>query len=348
LAGTKGGAVAKKKIEEDDENSVLDRAVSEIRKKWGADSIYVPGEELEIDKEVMATGIPPLDDILGNGGIVKGSIIEIFGEEGSGKSTLCLQMIAQAQKMGIVTAFIDQEQALDTAYAEAVGADISKVYISQPESMEMALGIVESLVRTGEVGLVIVDSLASLVPEAELRMTVQEQGMGLQSKKMSEWLRRFNPTVSNTNTILIFTNQLREKIGSMYGGKVTPGGKALKFYASYRIEVRVVQKIKDSAGVIVGNELEITTKKNKKAAPYQSTRVRLNFGEGVDIVDAMVDDAVELGLIEKSGNWFVLHSSMGGEKFNGKGQLKEFLISKPDLLSQISSDVASFKCGVDY
>jgi recombination protein RecA len=337
--------MAKKKEESSEDSKVLDLAVAEIRKKWGTESIYVPGEEMTIDKEVMPTGIPPLDDILGNGGIVKGSLIEIFGEEGSGKSTLCLQIIAEAQKLGIKTAFIDQEQALDVRYAQDVGADISKCYISQPDSMEMGLSIIESLVKTGEVGLVVVDSLASMVPEAELKMTVQEQGMGIQAKKMSEWLRRFNPVIAGTNTIVIFTNQLREKIGSMYGGKTTPGGRALKFYSSYRLEVRVVKKIIDSAGIVVGNRLEITTVKNKKASPYQKAEVRLTFGEGVDIVDALIDDASELGLVDQSGNWYTFHEAMGGHKFNGKAQVKKYLLDNPEDLVKLQSDVRMMNAG---
>jgi len=318
----------KKPAEEVSSDAVLDTAVAAVRKRWGITSLYVPGEEnTAIDKDVMSTGISPLDKILGNGGLAKG--------------TLCLQIIAEAQKQGIKTLFIDQEQALNTDYASRVGADITNMYIAQPDSMEMGLGILEGLVRTGQVGLVIVDSLASMVPEAELQMDILKQGMAIQAKKMSEWLRRFNPVIARTNTIVIFTNQMREKVGVMYGSpKTTPGGKALKFYASYRLEVKVKERITDAAGTVTGNVIEITTVKNKKFPPYKSTEVNLVFGEGVDIIDVLIDDAVEIGLMGKSGTWYTV-IGLDGESHQkqGKANMKAYILENPDLLDMLKENV---------
>lgn len=337
-----------------DSEKLLERAVAEVRKKWGSESIWVPGQEIKIDHDVLPTGIAPLDEILGNGGLAKGTIVEAFGLEGSGKSTICLQIISEAQKSGIRTLFVDQEHALDSEYAEAVGVDLSKMFIAQPGCMEEALGIVETMVSTGEVGLVVVDSLASLVPQAEIDRPLEEQTMGIQARLMSTWLRRFNPIISSTDTILIFTNQLRDKM-SYGGGTTTPGGRAVKFYASYRIEVKVIDKIPGPEGHQIGNRLRLTAVKNKKFSPYRKTEVSLLFGEGIDVVEMLIGECVNFGLIlSKTGGWYSFNPDYvtipeGTEGFNAKGQLqgkatlKQFLVEHEDILKLLEDTVSDYK-----
>lgn len=343
----------KEKPVKSDSDMMLDRAIAEVRKKWGAESLNTPGQEIVLNREVLSTGIAPLDGILGNGGLAKGTIVELFGLESSGKSTICLQIIAEAQKKGVRTLFIDQEHAVDSAYAEAVGVNMDDMFIAQPGSMEEALGIVETMVSTGEIGLVIVDSIASLVPLAEIERPLEEQTMGIQPRLMSTWLRRFNPVISDTNTILIFTNQLRDKL-SYGGGKVTPGGRAVKFYASYRIEVKIIDKIPGPEGHQIGNKLLLTAVKNKKFSPYRKTEVKLLFGEGIDVVDMLIGEACDFGVLIKSGAWYSFNPEYfaipdGEEGFNAKGQmqgkgpLKDYLVAHESLLRAIEEHVEDFK-----
>lgn len=326
--------------------AVLDQAISQIRAKFGPESIHVPGEEILCDRERFATGIPPLDEALGGGGLAKGTIVEIYGSEGAGKSTLCLQIISQAQKIGMKTVFIDQEQALVPKYAESLGVDIGDMYIAQPSSMEEAFGITEALIKTGAIGLVVIDSLASLVPQAELEKEAGEQTMGIQPKQMSAWLRRINPVIAKTNTIIVFTNQLREKLGGYGNPEVTPGGRAMKFYASYRMQVAIKKKITNASGMITGNNLEITVVKNKYSQPYGKAEVIMNFGEGVDIVSAYVDTATSLGLFAKRGNWYVPNTTYildgvdVGAGFNGKRKARDFFEENPNHLEELKEAIA--------
>lgn len=325
-----------------DSTAILDRAVSEIRAKWGVGSIHVPGEHLTIDKERLPTGIPVFDTILG-GGIARGTLSEIYGSEGAGKSTLCLQLIASAQQNGMKTVYIDMEQVLNTKYASDLGVDIESMYLAQPDSMEQAFSILEALVKTGEIGLVIVDSLASLVPQAELEKEVGEQTMGVQAKAMSTWLRRFNPIIAHTNTIVIFTNQLREKIGGYGNPQTTSGGRAIKFYASYRIEVAIVEKIKDTSGVHVGNKLRFTTVKNKWGMPYQTVEVDLYFGQGVDLIGGYIDTACHYGIINKSGAWYRFNwEYLEVEEIpqiQGKNNVKAYLEENDAIMEKVKQSI---------
>jgi recombination protein RecA len=327
---------------DEDVNDLLARAVSEIRKHWGQSAVFVPGDTIKIDRPSLPTGILPLDEALGNGGFVVGSLVELFGLEGAGKSTICIQLMAEAQKRGLRTVYIDQEQSFNSAYARKLGVNVDEMYIAQPESMEMALGIVESLVRTGEIGLVVIDSLASLVPISELEKTIEETSMGAQAKKMSEWLRRFNPIIAQTNTLVVFTNQMRDNIGMYGGGKVTPGGRSLKFYASYRLEVAIrpkVGRIRNASGEFIGNNLNITTVKNRYYPPFKVAEVELMFGEGVDKMSALLDVAVNLGVVGKSGNWYKY--IVGDEEltWNGKTSFKDYLMSNAEVYEGIVAKV---------
>jgi recombination protein RecA len=252
-------------------DEVLHTAIKQIKSRWGDECIHVSGEDPLKTKPIVSTGIDNLDAILGNGGLTCGSIVEIYGPEGSGKSTLCLEIIRQAQAADMTCAFIDMEQVLDPVYADRLGVDIDKLIISQPDYMEAAFGIVEQLIKTGKVGVVVIDSIASLVPKAEFEADIEKETMGLQARKMSSYLRKINPIVNATNTLLIFTNQLREKVGIVYGNPTTtPGGRAIRFYATYRMEVTIKERLEDN-GEIVGNKLRVTVVKNKRYMPYKVT-----------------------------------------------------------------------------
>lgn len=334
--------MAKKKDEDLSDltpEQLIDRAVGEIRNRWGVDCVYVPGEQKKIEKPILGTGIPQLDAIVGNGGIVRGSILEVYGENGSGKTSLCLQIVAQAQKEGLKVLFIDQEQVLNAKYAESIGVKIDDWYIAQPASMEEAFSILESFAKTGQFGLIIVDSLASLVPQAELDKTVEEQTMGIQPKLMSTFLRRINPVLSKTDTTVIFTNQLREKIGGYGNPSTTPGGKAIKFYASYRLEVKIIDSIKGPGGVRVGNVLQVTAVKNKWEKPYAYDEITLMFGEGVDKILGYIDIAEAYGLLVKKGAWYTASPEFGFSfdetQFQGKAKLKAFFEENPAALNEV-------------
>jgi recombination protein RecA len=318
-------------------DEVLEVTIKQIKARWGDESIHVSGEDPLRDKGVISSGISQLDDILGNGGLARGSVVEVFGPEGSGKSTICLQIIKQAQEQGITCAFIDMEQVLNPDYASKLGVDIEKLIISQPDYMEAAFGVCDALVRTGKVGVIIIDSIASLVPKAEVDADVDKETMGLQPRKMSAFLRKVNPLVASTDTLLIFTNQLREKVGMVYGNPTTtPGGRAIRFYATYRLEVNIKERLEEN-GEYVGNKLKVTTVKNKRYMPYKVTYFNLRFGEGVDLLASSIDKAIEMGIITKKGTWL----NFDGNVYQGVRRMKEALNESPELKVQFDTALAA-------
>jgi len=312
----------------------LQTTVSHIEKAFGKGSIMRLGDATEkLQVEVVPTGCLQLDFALGVGGLPKGRIIEIYGPESSGKTTIALHAVAQTQKMGGTAAFIDAEHALDPIYARALGVDIENLYVSQPDNGEQALDICEALVRSGAIDIVIVDSVAALVPKAEIEGDMGDSHVGLQARLMSQALRKLAGVIAKTNAVVIFINQLREKVGVLYGNpETTTGGKALKFYASVRIDIRKGEPIKDGSNV-VGNRVKIKIAKNKVAPPFRTCVVDMIFGEGISRESEMLDLAVERELIQKSGSWFY-----GGERIaQGKDNTRKYLKEHPELFSELEA-----------
>ena len=286
--------------------------------------------------EVISTGILPLDIALGVGGIPRGRIIEIYGPESSGKTTVTLHMIAEAQRQGGVAAFIDAEHALDPIYARNLGVDIDNLLVSQPDTGEQALEIVEALVRSGAIDIIVVDSVAALVPKAEIEGDMGDAHVGLLARLMSQAMRKLTGIISKSRTTAIFINQIREKVGTMYGNpETTTGGRALKFYSTIRVEVRKSEAIKNGSDV-VGNKVNIKVSKNKVAPPFKTCQVEIYYGEGISHVSEIISLGVELGIIEKAGSWF----SYNGEKI-GQGQeaVRAFLKANPDKDEEITNRV---------
>ena len=283
--------------------------------------------------DVISSGSVSLDVALGIGGYPKGRIIEIFGPESSGKTTFALHAIAEAQKLGGRAAFIDAEHALDPSYAEKIGVNIDELLLSQPDNGEQALEICEALVRSGAISVIVVDSVAALVPQAEIEGEMGDSHVGLQARLMSQALRKLSPIINKTNTICIFINQLREKVGVMFGNpEVTPGGRALKFYSSVRLEIRRSEQIKEGSDV-VGNKTNIKVVKNKMAPPFKSCQVDIMYGEGISQTGELVDLAVEAGIIDKSGAWY----SYKGEKIGqGRESVKELFKNDTKLKNEIN------------
>lgn len=284
--------------------AAVENAVKMIEKDFGAGSIMRLGDRINDNIDVISTGVLSLDSILGVGGLPRGRIVEIYGPEASGKATIALQCIAQVQKAGGYAAFIDAKHAIDPEYAKALGVDINELYVSQPDSGEQALDICEALVRCGAIDMVVIDSVAALVPKQELEGDMGESHVGLQARLMSQALRKLTGAISKSNAIVIFINQLREKVGIMYGNpEVTTGGKALKFYASVRIDVRKGEPLKDGFNVI-GNRVRIKVVKNKVAPPFKSTIVDIIYGKGVSAAGDMLEIAVAHDIIKKTGAWY--------------------------------------------
>ena len=314
----------------------LQAAMAKIEKDFGKGSIMKLGDEHVENIEVIPTGSIALDNALGVGGYPKGRIIEIYGPESSGKTTLALHMIAECQKLGGEAAFIDAEHALDPVYAKHLGVDIDDLIVSQPDTGEQALEIVEALVRSGAIDIIVVDSVAALVPKAEIDGDMGDSHVGLQARLMSQALRKLSGTINKTNTIAIFINQLREKVGVLFGNpETTPGGRALKFYSTIRLDVRRGEQIK-SGDSVAGNKTNIKVVKNKVAPPFKSATVDIMYGEGVSHVGELVDLASQIGVIDKSGAWF----SYKGEKIGqGRENVKVFLKENPDLAIEIENQV---------
>jgi recombination protein RecA len=315
----------------------VDLAVGQIEKQFGKGSIMRLGQKGAIQPiDAISTGAISIDYALGVGGVPRGRVIEIFGPESSGKTTLALQVIAEAQKLGGMAAFVDAEHALDAAYAQKLGVDIDNLLVSQPDNGEQALEIVEVLIRSGGVDVVVVDSVAALVPKAEIEGEMGDAQMGLQARLMSQALRKLTGVVSKSKTCLVFINQLREKIGVMFGNpETTTGGRALKFYASVRIDIRRIASIKDG-DVVVGGRTRVKVVKNKVAPPFREAEFDVMYGEGISRTGDLLDVAVDKRIVEKSGAWF----AYGGERLGqGRENAKQFLKDNPDISRAIEDRV---------
>jgi recombination protein RecA len=320
-----------------DRLKALDLAVGQIEKQFGKGSIMRLGQKGGIAPiEVIPTGAVSIDYALGVGGMPRGRVVEIYGPESSGKTTLALQVIAQAHRMGGLAAFVDAEHALDSAYARRLGVDLDSLLVSQPDNGEQALEIVEVLVRSGSVDVVVVDSVAALVPRAEIEGEMGDQQMGLQARLMSQALRKLTGVVSKSKTCLIFINQLREKIGVMFGNpETTTGGRALKFYSSVRVDIRRIASIKDGDSV-TGGRTRVKVVKNKLAPPFREAEFDIMYGEGISREGDLLDLAVENRIVEKSGAWF----AYGGERLGqGRENSKSFLRDNPEVLKAIEERV---------
>ncbi len=319
-----------------EKDKALDAALSQIERAFGKGSIMRLGQQSNIDIEAISTGSLGIDIALGIGGLPKGRIIEIFGPESSGKTTLALSVIAQAQKKGGTCAFIDAEHALDPAYAKKIGVDIDSLLISQPDAGEQALEIADTLVRSGAIDVLVVDSVAALVPKAELEGEMGDSHMGLQARLMSQALRKLTSTVSRSNTLIIFINQIRMKIGVMFGNpETTTGGNALKFYASVRMDIRRTGAIKDKEDVI-GSQTRVKIVKNKVAPPFKVVDFDIMYGEGISKTGELLDLGVKAGIVEKAGAWF----SYKGDKIGqGRENAKIFLKEHPQIADEIENKI---------
>ncbi len=324
------------KPDEERKEAALAEAIRQIEKQYGKGSVMRLGDRVDVSVDVIPTGSLALDLALGIGGYPKGRIIEIYGPESSGKTTLTLHAIAEVQKKGGRAAFIDAEHAIDPVYAKALGVNIDDLILSQPDSGEQALEIAETLVRSGAIDLIVVDSVAALVPQVELDGEMSDNQMGLQARLMSKALRKLSGVMNKTDCTIIFINQLREKIGVMFGNpETTTGGRALKFYSSVRIEIRRAGQIKQG-GEIVGNETNIKVVKNKVAPPFKSVTVDIIYGEGISKTGEILDLAVERDLIEKSGAWY----AYDGEKIGqGRENAKLYLKNHPELMEALANTI---------
>ena len=316
----------------DDKKKLLDAAILQIEKQFGKGAIMKLGEKKIEPIEVIPTGCLTLDYALGIGGIPRGRIIEIYGPESSGKTTVSLHILAEAQKLGGTAAFIDAEHALDPIYAQKLGVDCAELYVSQPDNGEQALDICETMVRTGAIDIVVVDSVAALTPKAEIDGEMGDNHVGLQARLMSQALRKLSGSINKTNTIVIFINQLREKVGVMFGNpETTPGGKALKYYSSVRLDIRRGEQIKNGTDVI-GNKTNIKVVKNKVAPPFKTATVDIMYGEGVSKEGELLDLASDAGIVEKSGAWYAYKGDKIGQ---GKENAKIYLKENPKIENEI-------------
>ena len=318
--------------ENNGKEKALSLAVTQIERQFGKGAIMRLGDRVQVQMDVIPTGSISLDYALGIGGVPRGRVIEIFGPESSGKTTLSLHIIAEAQKMGGLAAFVDAEHALDPIYARKLGVDTVNLLVSQPDSGEQALEIVETLVRSSALDVIVVDSVAALVPRAELEGEMGDSHMGLQARLMSQALRKLTSTVSKSNTCVIFINQLREKIGVMFGNpETTTGGRALKFYTSIRLDIRRIASIKDGQEV-VGNRTRVKVVKNKLAPPFRSCEFDIMYSQGISMVGDLLDLAADMNIVQKSGTWY----SFGEERLGqGRENVKRFLQENEDFRNQI-------------
>ncbi len=319
-----------------DKKKALQTAMAQIEKNFGKGTVMRLGDKPEMNVDAIPTGSLALDAALGIGGVPKGRIIEIYGPESSGKTTLALHILAEAQKMGGEVAFVDAEHALDPVYAAALGVDTDNMLVSQPDTGEQALEITDALVRSGAVDAIVVDSVAALVPKQEIEGEMGDTFVGLQARLMSQALRKLAGTISKTNCVVIFINQLRMKIGVMYGNpETTTGGNALKFYSSVRLDVRRVESIKEG-GNVIGNKTRVKVVKNKVAPPFREAHFDIMYGQGISKWGELVDLAVQMEIIQKSGSWF----SMGDERIGqGKDSVKAFLQANPDIAETVEEQV---------
>ena len=313
-------------------DAALDMALAQIEKQHGKGSIMRLGDVAYTGIETVSTGSLALDLALGIGGLPRGRIVEIFGPEGSGKTSLSLHVIAEAQKAGGLVSFIDAEHALDPAYAKALGVDTDNLLVSQPDTGEQALEIADTLVRSGAMDVIVIDSVAALVPRAEIEGEMGDSHVGLQARLMSQALRKLAGNVNRTKTILVFINQIREKIGVMFGSpETTPGGRALKFYSSVRLDVRRIDSLKNGAE-IVGSRVRVKVVKNKVAAPFRNAEFDIQYGTGISKEGSLLDVAIDHGFVRKSGAWFIYGDDQLGQ---GRENAKAFLADNPDIATEI-------------
>ena len=317
-------------------DKALDAALGQIEKQFGKGSVMRMGENLHMNIESIPTGALALDLALGIGGLPRGRVVEIFGPESSGKSTLAMHVVAEAQRNGGICAYIDAEHAMDPVYAKAIGVNIDDLLISQPDTGEQALEIADMLIRSGALDVLVIDSVAALTPRAEIEGEMGDSHVGLQARLMSQALRKLTGTLSKSRTIAIFINQLREKIGVMYGSpEVTPGGRALKFYSSVRLDIRRIETIKDGADQ-VGNRTRVKVVKNKCSPPFKQAEFDIAFGRGISREGSLLDVGVELGFIKKSGAWFTYEGEQLGQ---GRENVKNFLTENPQLMAEVDERI---------
>lgn len=330
----KGGLAARRVMEE--KKKALELVMGQIEKQFGKGAVMKLGEVPHVNVDSISTGALTLDIALGVGGLPRGRIIEIFGPESSGKTTVALHIVAEAQKAGGEAAFIDAEHALDPVYAKKLGVDIDNLIVSQPDTGEQALEITEALVRSGAIDVIVIDSVAALVPKAEIDGEMGDSHMALQARLMSQAMRKLSGIISKSKTVAVFINQLREKVGIMFGNpEVTPGGRALKFYSSVRLDVRRVETLKD-AGEAVGNRTKVKVVKNKVAPPFKEAEFDIIYGQGISREGCILDIGVTLDIIKKSGSWFSYGEQRIGQ---GRENVKKFLKENPEISKEIEGKV---------
>ena len=319
-----------------DKKKALETALQQIEKNFGKGTVMRLGDKPEMNVDAIPTGSLALDAALGIGGVPKGRIIEIYGPESSGKTTLALHIVAEAQKKGGEVAFVDAEHALDPTYAAAIGVDIDSMLVSQPDTGEQALEITDALVRSGAVDVVVVDSVAALTPRAEIEGEMGDTFVGLQARLMSQALRKLAGNIAKTNCVVIFINQLRMKIGVMYGNpETTTGGNALKFYASVRIDIRRIEAIKNGTEII-GNRTRAKVVKNKMAPPFREAEFDIMYGEGISLIGELIDLGVKLGLVQKSGSWYSMGETRIGQ---GRDAAKQYLKNNPEIADNLEAEI---------
>ena len=337
MAEKKTATPAKRVVPGGDKKAALETALAQIEKQFGKGAVMKLGANVAMQVDSISTGSLGLDLALGVGGLPRGRIIEVYGPESSGKTTLALHVLAEAQKAGGEVAFIDVEHALDPAYARALGVDIDSLLVSQPDTGEQAMEICEALVRSGAIDAVVVDSVAAMVPKAEIEGEMGDSHVGLQARLMSQAMRKLTSVIGKTNTVCVFINQLREKVGVMYGNpEVTTGGRALKYYASVRIDVRRVEGLKDSSGQFIGNHTRAKVVKNKVAPPFREAEFDIMFGKGISKTSELIDVGVKLGILQKSGAWFNYGDIRLGQ---GRENAKQFLTDNPEIANDIEGQI---------
>jgi recombination protein RecA len=321
-----------------DRQKNLEMALSQIEKQYGKGSVMRMGERTTMGIEAVSTGAMSLDIALGVGGLPRGRVTEIYGPESSGKSTLAMHVVAEAQRNGGICAYVDAEHAMDPVYARAIGVDIDELLISQPDTGEQALEITDMLIRSGSIDVIVIDSVAALTPRAEIEGEMGDSHVGLQARLMSQALRKLTANLNKSNTICIFINQLREKIGVMFGSpETTPGGRALKFYSSVRLDIRRIESIKDGVEV-VGNRTRVKVVKNKVAPPFKQCEFDIMYGKGISREGSLLDIGVDLGLIKKSGAWYTYEGEQLGQ---GRENAKQFLTDNPEVMMEVSERALS-------
>ena len=317
-------------------DKALEMALSQIEKQYGAGSVMKMGDKGSMQVEVVSTGALALDIALGVGGLPRGRVVEIFGPESSGKSTLAMHVVAEAQRNGGICAYVDAEHAMDPAYAAHIGVDIDELFISQPDTGEQALEITDMLIRSGALDVIVIDSVAALTPRAEIEGEMGDTHVGLQARLMSQALRKLTANLSKSNTVCIFINQLREKIGVMFGSpEVTPGGRALKFYSSVRLDIRRIEAIK-SGTEVVGNRTRVKVVKNKVAPPFRQAEFDIMYGKGISREGSVLDIGVDESIVKKSGAWYTYEGEQLGQ---GRENSKQYLIDNPEIMVEVSERI---------